>query len=201
MAMAANDRKRALHSLALLLIAAGLLLLARSGWNLLRFAAFQHNASMFDLAAGNKRPASNLSLPALAHESREMRILGRLEVPRLRMSVLVADGDDDDTLSLAAGHVPGTALPGSVGNVVIAGHRDIAFRALRRIRRGDVVRIRSGRDYEYVVEDLRIVTPDNASVLRESGGSTLTLITCFPFGYIGPAPKRYVVRAELIATT
>jgi sortase A len=115
----------------------------------------------------------------------------------LGLSVLVADGDDADTLRVAAGHVSGTALPGAKGNAVLAGHRDTAFRALRGIRRGDLVRFESGRTYEYVVECTRIVRPEDTDVLRASSDSRLTMITCYPFRYVGNAPKRFIVQAHL----
>ncbi len=112
--------------------------------------------------------------------------------------MLIVDGDNEESLSIAAGHVPGTALPGAPGNSVIAGHRDTAFRALRNIRIGDHVRIESGRKYDYIVEQVRIVGPEDMGVLRDHGGAVLTMITCYPFGYVGDAPKRYVVQARLI---
>jgi sortase A len=112
--------------------------------------------------------------------------------------VLVIDGDDDKSLSVAAGHIPGTALPGETGNSVISGHRDTALRVLHEVRLGDRIRVENGRVYIYVVQSMRIVEPDDVAVLRSSGGPMLTMVTCYPFRYIGAAPKRYVVQARLI---
>jgi sortase A len=122
----------------------------------------------------------------------------RLNIPRLGMSVLVVDGDDEKSLALGAGHVNGTARIGERGNAVIAGHRDMAFRALRDIKTGDEVRVvTAGATYKYIVSRMRIVEPNDVSVLRSTGQPKLTLITCYPFCYIGDAPKRYVVEAEI----
>lgn len=178
------------------LLLAGACLLAKGSWNFLSYDAFQKHPEWFakSVISANQKP----KVPSTAQASG--RILGRLAVPRLGMSVLVVEGDDEKSLSLAAGHMPGTAAFGGAGNVVIAGHRDTAFRPLRRIRTGDRIEMRSDKTYEYVVENVRIVTPDDTSVLRDRPGSTLTLVTCYPFRYIGDAPRRYVVLAKLAGT-
>jgi sortase A len=123
-------------------------------------------------------------------------VVGTLEVPRLGLSAVARSGDDDETLSRAVGHLPDTPLPGQGGNAAIAGHRDTHFRPIRRIRVGDeiVVTTPTGR-YEYIVRDTRVVAPTDLSVLAPTGEPTLTLITCHPFDYIGPAPDRFIVRA------
>ena len=124
--------------------------------------------------------------------------IGRLNVPRLGLSVLVLEGTDSHTLRVAAGHVPGTARPGTIGNTVIAAHRDTFFRGLREIRRDDVVTlVGSGAVLRYRVEGTEIVGPRDVEVLRGTGGTELTLITCYPFYYVGPAPKRFIVHARL----
>jgi sortase A len=112
----------------------------------------------------------------------------------------VLNGDDDKSLSLGAGLVTGTSMIGGNGNTVIAGHRDIAFRALRNIQAGDIVRIESAdaKTYAYRVERTRIVNPDDVSVLASDGQPRLTMITCYPFYYTGDAPKRYIVDARLV---
>lgn len=122
--------------------------------------------------------------------------LGRLEIPRLKMNVIVSEGIDSRTLRRSAGHVPGTALPGSGGNSVIAAHRDGLFRGLRSVERGDLIRFRSPESTtSYIVDALSIVGPNDTAALRQDGSSKLTLITCFPFDYIGPSPRRFVVTA------
>lgn len=123
--------------------------------------------------------------------------LGRLEIPRLNVSAMVREGDDDSTLRIAVGHLPGTALPGQPGTIALAGHRDTFFRALRSIRSNDLIRLQTQfRRYEYVVEEIKIVSPKQTEVLRSNSDSMLSLITCYPFNYVGSAPQRFVVRAK-----
>jgi sortase A len=125
-------------------------------------------------------------------------VVGRLEIPRLSLSTVVFEGADADVLERGAGHLPGSALPGDRGNSVLAGHRDTFFRSLRGIRVGDIVRIhRPQKDSAYVVKSARIVEPDEVDVLKPTPEPALTLITCYPFRFIGPAPERFVVRAVL----
>ena len=117
------------------------------------------------------------------------------------MSVLVVEGDDEEKLRLAAGHLSGTAMLGAQGNAVVAGHRDTSFWPLRKIRIGDRVRVRAMKSYEYVVNSIQVVSADDVSVLE--GGNrtrTLTLVTCYPFRYFGTAPKRFIVKATIPQT-
>jgi sortase A len=124
-------------------------------------------------------------------------IWGRIEVPRLGVSVLVAEGTGSGVLRRAAGHIAGTALPGQAGNVGISAHRDTFFRPLRNIRANDRITVTTlGGIYEYRVVSTKIVDPSDVGVLNSSGGETLTLVTCYPFYFIGPAPSRFIVRAE-----
>jgi len=125
------------------------------------------------------------------------RPLGRIDIPRVRVWSVILEGVGNETLALSVGHVPGTALPGSDGNVALAAHRDTFFRGLEHIRVGDrVVLTTSGSDRGYRVDSTRIVGPNDVWVLRETGAPTLTLITCYPFHYLGPAPKRFIVQAH-----
>jgi sortase A len=123
-------------------------------------------------------------------------VLGILEIPRLDMRLVVREGIDGATLRRSVGHVPATALPGEAGNVVLAGHRDKHFRPLRNIRLGDRILFR-GRDgtFEYVVDSTTVVDPDAVALMQPTPGARLTLITCFPFYYAGPAPRRFAVTA------
>jgi sortase A len=106
-------------------------------------------------------------------------VLGQLEIPRIGLSVMVIEGDSASILRRAAGHVEGTALPGGLGNVSIAAHRDTFFHALRDIRHGDVITLNTLRaSYQYEVESVEIVEPDNIGVLADSSNPTLTLVTC-----------------------
>lgn len=126
-------------------------------------------------------------------------LVGRIDVPRLRLSALAREGVDTTTLRGSAGHVPGSALPGEIGNAAFAAHRDTFFRRLQGIRNGDeiVVATPTG-DFRYRVSGTHVVDPSDVSVLRASPDATLTLVTCYPFDYIGSAPQRFVVSARLV---
>lgn len=138
-----------------------------------------------------------LKLPRLVPGS----VLGELEIPRIGLSVMVIEGDSTSILRRAAGHLEGTALPGRPGNVAIAAHRDTFFHALRDIRDKDVITLNTlSGSYQYKVESIEVVEPANVEVLADSADPTLTLITCYPFRYIGPAPQRFVVRAKQVSS-
>lgn len=122
--------------------------------------------------------------------------VGRIEIPRIGMDVVVLADADRRSLDRGAGHLSRSALPGEPGNVVLVGHRDSHFRKLRDIRLGDDIRVITQLDtFEYQVKETLTVTPDQVWVLEDVGTPMLTLITCYPFAYVGPAPKRFVVRA------
>jgi len=124
-------------------------------------------------------------------------LVGRLEIPRLHVSVIVMDGDDDATLARAVGHLPGTALPWESGNVVMAGHRDTFFRPLKDLREGDEIRMTTAHGtFDYRVVSMEIVEPDDVSVLAPTSVRSLTLVTCYPFVYVGRAPQRFIVHAR-----
>jgi sortase A len=123
--------------------------------------------------------------------------IGEIDIPRLGVSVMVVEGDSEEILQRAVGHVAGTALPAEMGNVVLAGHRDTFFRPLKRVRVGDAITLKTRqRAFDYLVESTAVVPPTDLRVLESTGGRTLTLITCFPFSYIGSAPDRFIVRAR-----
>jgi sortase A len=126
-------------------------------------------------------------------------LVGRIEIARLGLSVMVVEGDDGKILRRAAGHVPGTALPGQSGNVGITGHRDTFFRPLRNIQKDDVITLTALQgEYRYRVVSTKIVSPDDVSVLDPTSGEVLTLVTCHPFYFVGAAPNRFIVRAERV---
>jgi sortase A len=128
-------------------------------------------------------------------------LVGMLDVPRLKLSTPVIEGDDDRTLKRAVGHLPDTPLPWQDGNSALAGHRDGLFRPLKDVRVGDEIRFRTTREeLRYRVTKTSIVEPDDLSVLRPDSPPSLTLITCYPFTFVGSAPQRFVVRAERLAT-
>lgn len=140
---------------------------------------------------------------ALAHEKslkRQLRgIVGRLLIPALDLNVMVLEGTDPWTLNRAVGHIERTALPGSAGNVGISAHRDGYFRNLGRIARGDEISILTPeKTYTYAVESTHIVDPRDIEVLAPSDQPVLTLVTCFPFYFVGEAPQRFVVKAQLV---
>jgi sortase A len=127
----------------------------------------------------------------------EGNVIGELQVPRLGISAMVVQGDSAANLRRAVGHITKSALPGEWGNVALAGHRDTFFRPLRDIRLGDEIRFKTReRSFEYRVESIEVVAPTDIRVLESATGHELTLLTCFPFHYVGPAPKRLVVRAQ-----
>jgi sortase A len=124
-------------------------------------------------------------------------VIGRISIPRLRLSAMVREGTEEGTLRRAVGHIPSTALPGQAGNVALAAHRDTFFRGLRGIRKQDKVTVETlDGSYDYVVDSLKIVKPSDVSVLKPvADQQSLTLVTCYPFNYIGSAPKRFIVHA------
>jgi len=128
-------------------------------------------------------------------------VIGEIQVPRLHLKAIVVQGDSHTILRRAVGHIPETALPGNPGNVALAGHRDTFFRPLRNIKLGDAITFKTpAGDFQYFVESTQVVPASNVEVLNASNGHTLTLITCFPFDYLGAAPNRFVVRARELLT-
>ena len=128
-------------------------------------------------------------------------LVGRLTISRLHLSAIVREGTGENTLSLALGHIPSTALPGQRGNVAVAGHRDTIFRALREIRKDDLIQFETlSGSYAYRVESTEIVKPEDVSVLRPSQAPELTLVTCYPFYYVGSAPDRFIAKARQVSS-
>ena len=126
--------------------------------------------------------------------------LGRLEIPSIDLSAVFIEGADNRTLRRGIGHIPGTALPGSVGDVALSAHRDTFFRRLGELSSGDAIWITTlGGHYKYIVESSQIVDSSHGLIVRTIGSPTLTLVTCYPFYYIGPAPKRFIVHAGLLS--
>ncbi len=123
----------------------------------------------------------------------------RIEIPRLGVSAIVEEGTDEKTLARAVGLVDGSARPGELGNMVLAGHRDTFFRPLRKVRVNDRIRmVVPPNTYEYEVTAVRVVEPEETSVLASRGVEELTLVTCYPFRFVGPAPERFIVSAARI---
>ena len=127
-------------------------------------------------------------------------LIGRIAIQRLGISAMVKEGIDDQTLGLAVGHIPSTAMPGETGNVGLAAHRDNLFRKLKDVARDDEITLTTlDNTYIYRVASFTVVNPEEVSVLAPSSGeNTLTLVTCYPFYFVGHAPKRFVVRARQV---
>lgn len=128
--------------------------------------------------------------------------LAVLRIPRVRLEVPVLEGTDEITLNRALGHIEGTALPGTDGNAGIAGHRDGFFRSLKDVVAGDVIELETPLRGKatYRIERIRIVAPEEVWVLDPTPARSLTLVTCYPFYFVGSAPERYIVRAVLAET-
>lgn len=125
--------------------------------------------------------------------------IGRIEITSIGIAAMVMEGTDGKTLSVAVGHVPGTPVPGQQGNIVLAAHRDTFFRGLRKIRKDDeIVMTTLDGSYHYLVDSTQVVDPDDIKVLAPTPDDFLTLVTCYPFYFVGPAPKRFIVRARRI---
>jgi sortase A len=174
-------------------MAVGLVALGYAGYVVVDAHAFQtHEQSKFEDASIKEPPAPLV----------EGGVVGEIQVPRLQLKAIVVQGDSHTILRRAVGHIPETALPGTPGNVVLAGHRDTFFRPLRNIRVGDAITLKtSDGAFQYLVESTEVVPASAVEVLKATSGRTLTLITCYPFDFIGPAPNRYVVRAREIVSS
>jgi sortase A len=125
--------------------------------------------------------------------------LGRIEISSIGLQAMILEGTDARTLRHAVGHIPGTPLPGQQGNVAITGHRDTFFRPLHNIRKDDEITLTTlNGSYRYRVDSTQVVEPEDTEVLADSDDAVLTLVTCYPFYFVGPAPKRFIVRAYRI---
>jgi sortase A len=193
-----NRRWRLVRLLFLLI---GIAALGYSGWIYIDGYIHQRSENVaFDRARGSGTPANAQEgvSPPPAEPFR-----AKLVIARLRLTAMVEEGVGEDTLRHAAGHIPWTALPGQPGNVGVAAHRDTLFRKLKGIRKHDhIVLSTLARDYDYEVTATAIVRPNDVSVLAPARGEkTLTLVTCYPFYFIGSAPKRFIVQARQVAET
>jgi sortase A len=154
--------------------------------------AQQYASRVFDVPARTRTPP-----PLLRTFAQEGTPLSRVEIPRLGISTMVLEGTTRRTLARSAGHIPGTAFPDETGNIGIAAHRDTFFRKLAGIRRDDVIRLTAlSGPVDYIVEWTRVVKPTEVSVLAPTSNATLTLVSCYPFYYLGSAPQRFIVRAR-----
>jgi sortase A len=125
--------------------------------------------------------------------------IGRLEIPSLDMSAMVLEGTNRMTLARGVGRIEGTALPGLSGNLGLAAHRDSFFRPLKDISEKDLIVLTTPEGtYRYRVSKTRVVQPSETSILNKTPEPVLTLVTCYPFYFVGHAPKRFIVQAKLV---
>jgi sortase A len=180
---------RAARLAARLFLAAGILALGYAAYVVIDAQAYQ--------AIEHRRfEAARRDAPAAARLV-DGRAIGEIRIPRLGLGAIVAQGDSTAVLQRAVGHLSDTALPGEPGNVVLAGHRDTFFRPLKGVREGDAIILKTRRgDFEYVVEWTAVMPPSDVDAIQPTDQRSLTLITCFPFSYVGPAPDRLIVRAR-----
>lgn len=175
------------------LIAGGAVVLAYYSWTLYQGVVAQERAKEWLI----RKTAVHSAAPA--PPVRRGEVIGELEIPRLQLSVMVFEGDDAGILSEGAGHIPGTALLPRSGNIGIAAHRDTYFRPLCGIHANDVIDLQTpAGTSRYTVTEAKIVRPSDVSVLARAPGRDLTLVTCYPFYYVGSAPERFIVHARKI---
>ena len=187
---------QSLLRLEMLLLIAGLVL---GGWcaTVLIEAAYVNRLPVAAVAEAQTRTIENWLPPTAAKGT----VVARFEAPTVNLSANVLEGSSDDVLAKAAGHIEGTAQPGEAGNVGIAGHRDTTFRAVRNLKIGDPILLKTKKGvFDYRIVSTQIVTPDAVWVLKPTDRPVFTLVTCYPFNFIGHAPKRYIVKANLVGT-
>ena len=198
-----TTRPRTLRWLERVLLAVGVVCLGYYGYVSAETMLYQRLENReLDAILASAPPAAARSANGVAEIARprpaEGERIGRIEIPRLGISAVVRAGSDARTLQLAVGHIPGTALPGEAGNVGLAAHRDTFFRRLKDIRPDDVVRVVTpDGSFEYRVQRTNVVNPEDVWVLDPTEQPALTLVTCYPFTYVGSAPQRFIVRAQL----
>jgi sortase A len=180
---------------ALILGYCGFVLLDAKLYQAYEIRHFQERIENFKSATPSKGRVQDASFHSSTGEA-----LGEIELMRIGVTAMILEGTDERTLRRAVGHIPGTPLPGQPGNVAIAGHRDTFFRALRNVRQDDEITLMTlGGSYRYRVDSITVVGPYDTQVLDSSDGDMLTLVTCYPFYFVGPAPRRFIVRAQRIS--
>jgi sortase A len=153
----------------------------------------------------DQRSAALLTLPRSDVQAAPITValgstkpLAIVRIPAISLTAPLFEGTDALTLNRGLGRIPGTARPGEAGNIGIAGHRDSSLRALKNIRMGDRIELNRFRHTDiYIVEQIRIVSPQQVEVLKPRAYPSLTLVTCYPFHFLGAAPQRFVVTASL----
>jgi len=187
--------RRALRAAHYVFLVAGIMALSYASYAVLNLYWYQRvETSKFETVSTIAGPR-----PVEAAPIAEGGVIGEIEVPRLKLKAIIVQGDSEKLLRRSVGHLPGTALPGEAGNIALAGHRDGLFRPLRDVRPGDTITLRTpDHDFQYQVEWTAVVPPTAIRVIQPTSEPALTLITCFPFYYVGAAPERFIVRARKI---
>lgn len=175
----------------LALAVAGLLCLSHSARAWWRYQAFQTQHATWQPA-----PRTPSDITSARHSGDP---IGHIAIKRLGFSSVLVEGSDENALGLGVGHVPNTAPVGGSGNVVLAGHRDTSFWPLRNLKEGDRIDVTTDKRYVYRVLSLTIVDPSEVALLRPTRQPALTLVTCYPFRHVGPAPKRLLIRAAPVS--
>jgi sortase A len=184
-----QSRARSIVPPALVLL--GCLILLYVGWQY--FAMYREQRALEQAWSEQQQTP-----PSLTHTAAASPGLTRITIPKIKLDSVVAEGTSNRALRSGPGHLAGSAIPGELGNSVIVAHRDTFFRHVYELNKGDEINIRrNGQNYQYVVTGKKIVEPTDLSVLKATGKPQLTLITCYPIYYIGPAPQRLIVFAKL----
>ena len=188
--------RRGLRRAEYVLLAAGLAILGYCGAELFN-SHIQQARGERELERLRRDPSAVSGAPAKIADG---TLVGQVEIPKLHLSAVVFQGTSDGILARGVGHLDDSAFPGQSGNVVLAAHRDTFFRSLRNIRRGDLVQVTTPYGVRiYAVDSTQVVKPTETSVVASTATPTLTLITCYPFYYVGHAPKRFIVRARPVS--
>jgi sortase A len=206
-----KTRKPAARFASWILLAISFSLLGYVGFSLVDAEVVQaYESWRFNRALDHSHAALTAASPKLALVTESSNVapqinvaageaVGKIEISRLGISAMILEGTQGKTLRRAVGHISGTAFPGEQGNVGIAGHRDTFFRELRNVQQNDDVILSTiNGTYIYRVDSIRVLRPEDADALYDSGEAVLTLVTCYPFYFVGPAPERFVVRAHRI---
>jgi sortase A len=195
--MTRHDRTRMLKWVERGLIALGVGCLAWAGVALLEARVYQElEKSALEQTLWTPPPDGTAVPPARLAPA---GLVGQISIPRLHLTAIAVNGDDDATLGVAVGHLPDTPFPWQPGNSAFAAHRDTFFRPLKGVAPGDLIRLTTPYgSFTYRVRDTLIVKPTDVWVLDKTAHPTLTLVTCYPFSYIGHAPKRFIVRADRV---
>jgi sortase A len=188
-----------LHAIRYLFVSTGILALGYVGMTLLDARLYQASAKRSLESEIQVEKEHKVVQPKPAVKVGD--VLGRMDIPRLGVSVAVLQGTSSRMLRLGVGHIEGTPLPGEPGNSGIAGHRDTFFRELKDIRRNDQIQLQTADGLiRYQVDWTKVVAPDDTSVFARSTETGLTLVTCYPFYFVGPAPNRFIAHATQVLT-